>query len=327
MEGRLLARARARQEKLRDYNRAEADRRRQEVYDRIPEVRQLDTAIRGIMAELVGTQLGRPGRTPGELGEESLALQSRRAALLRQNGYTEAYLDPIYSCPRCRDTGWADDAICDCLSRLYRQEQTRELAPLLRQGDETFENFRLDWYSDNASDHRPSPRAQMGRVLSMCRAWALDFGESSPNLLFTVAPGLGKTFLSAAIARVVAEKGHGVAYDTVTGLLSSFEKEKFSQDPDERADASSRVRQLLSCDLLILDDLGTEMLTAFTQSALYSLLDGRLRSGKKTIVSTNLTNDGIAERYGAAMASRLEGEYIRVEFQGQDIRKLRKGRS
>jgi len=327
MEGRLLARARARQEKLRDNNRAEADRRRQEVYDRIPEVQRLDSAIRGIMAELVGTQLGRPGRTPGELGEESLALQARRAALLRQNGYAETYLDPIYSCPRCRDTGWADGAICDCLTRLYKQEQTRELAPLLRQGDETFEAFRLDLYSDTGLDGNPSPRVQMSRVLSICRNYARDFGESSFNMLFSGAPGLGKTFLSAAIARVVAEKGYGVAYDTVTGLLSSFEKEKFSLDPDERADAASRVRQLLSCDLLILDDLGTEMLTAFTQSALYSLLDGRLRSGKKTIVSTNLDNDGIAERYGAALASRLEGEYIRVEFQGQDIRKLRKGRS
>ena len=137
---------------------------------------------------------------------------------------------------------------------------------------------------------------------------------------------MGKTFLSAAIARVVADKGESVAYDTVTGLLSSFEKEKFSRDTDEQSDAASRARQLLHCDLLILDDLGTEMPTAFSQSALYTLLDGRLRAGKKTIISTNLTRDGIAERYGAALASRLTGEYEWLEFRGRDIRALRKER-
>lgn len=140
----------------------------------------------------------------------------------------------------------------------------------------------------------------MERVLRLCRAYAESFGAQSPNLLFTGEPGLGKTFLSAAIARVVAAKGCGVAYDTASGLLASFEREKFSRDTDEVSDAASRVRQLMSCDLLILDDLGTEMPTAFTQSALYALLDGRLRAGKKTIVSTNLDRSGIETRYGAA---------------------------
>lgn len=325
MEGRLLARARARQEQLRSDNRAEADRRRAEIYEKLPAAAEIDRELRLLMAELVGTQLGRPGRPPEELAKVSLDLQAKRAALLRQNGYPEDYLDPVYSCRRCRDTGWAEDRICECLTRLYKQEQTRELAPLLRRGDETFDNFRLDWYSGEPEGRR-SPREQMGMVLTVCRGWAASFGEDSPNLLFTGAPGLGKTFLSAAIAREVADAGFGVAYDTVTGLLASFEREKFSADPEEKADAASRVRQLLGCDLLILDDLGTEMATAFTQSALYTLLDGRLRTGKKTIVSTNLDREGIAGRYGAALASRLEGEYEWLEFRGRDIRALRKER-
>ena len=122
----------------------------------------------------------------------------------------------------------------------------------------------------------------------------------------------------------MAAKGCGVAYDTASGLLASFEREKFSRDTDEVSDAASRVRQLMSCDLLILDDLGTEMPTAFTQSALYALLDGRLRAGKKTIVSTNLDRSGIETRYGAALASRLTGEYQELEFLGRDIRAQRK---
>lgn len=327
MEGRLLARARARQEQLRSENRAEESRRRAEVYARLPEIRSLDQSIRGVMVELTGLVLGKSGRTVAELEAESLSLQEKRAALLRENGYGEDYLDPIYSCAVCHDTGWADDGICDCLARLYKQEQTRELAPLLRQGDQTFDRFRLDYYSPIPSaEGQSSPRQQMELVLAICKAWAEDFSDASPNLLFTGAPGLGKTFLSASIAQVVADKGCGVAYDTATGLLAAFEREKFSRDTDEQSDAASRVRQLLNCDLLILDDLGTEMPTAFTQSALYSLVDGRLRAGKKTIISTNLDRDGIAERYGAALASRLAGEYEWLAFRGRDIRALRKER-
>ena len=283
-------------------------------------------ALVGVLVSAIALRgIGRQSaRTAQELEKESLALQEKRSALLVQNGYPKDYLDPIYSCPRCRDTGWTDGRICECVQKLYRAEQTRELAPLLKQGDETFENFRLDYYSPVAPASGVSPRAQMERVLRLCRAYAESFGAQSPNLLFTGEPGLGKTFLSAAIARVVAAKGCGVAYDTASGLLASFEREKFSRDTDEVSDAASRVRQLMSCDLLILDDLGTEMPTAFTQSALYALLDGRLRAGKKTIVSTNLDRSGIETRYGAALASRLAGEYEWLEFMGRDIRAQRK---
>ena len=325
MEGRLLARARVKQEALRADNRAEEARRAAETAAACPEIGEIGRAMRGHMQELVGRVLGRPGRSDRELEAENLALQARRRELLTANGFPADYLDPIFNCPRCRDTGWQGEKMCDCLLRLYKQEQTEELSPLLRRGDETFDSFRLDYYSPEAAPGEArSPREQMRTVLNICRAWAGSFGPGSPNLLFTGAPGLGKTFLSAAIARVVSASGAGVAYDTATALLGAYEREKFSRDEDERADAASRVRQLTTCDLLILDDLGTEMTTAFTQSALYSLLDGRLRAGKKTIVSTNLSRADIEGRYGAALASRLAGEYEWLEFRGRDVRALRK---
>ena len=325
MEGRLLARARARQEEIRSANRAEEGRRQEEIGAAYPDIARIGTALRDHMRELVGLALGRPGRPAEELEKENLALQARRRELLTKAGYPSDYLDPIYSCPLCRDTGWRGEEMCDCLRRLYKREQTAELAPLLRNGEETFDAFRLDYYSAVAAPgESQSPRDQMRRVWNFCRVYADSFGPDSPNLLFTGAPGLGKTFLSAAIARVVSGKGAGVAYDTVTPLLAAFERERFSRDDDEQTDAASRVRQLMSCDLLILDDLGTEMATAFTQSALYNLLDGRLRAGKKTIISTNLGRDGIRERYGAALASRLTGEYEWLEFRGRDIRAVRK---
>ena len=326
MEGRLLGRARARLEERRRDNQAEEDRRRAEVYARAPELRRLDAAIRSLMTELVGVALGRTERTAEELAEESLGLQARRAELLRRNGWPENYLEPVFTCPRCRDQGWLPDGtMCACLEALYKQEQTRELSPLLKTGNETFETFRLDYYGPPGEG--PCPRRQMERVFHTCRRYAENFGDGSPNLFFTGGPGLGKTFLSAAVARVVAAGGKSVAYDTAAGLLSAFEKEKFSRAEDEQLNAASRVRQLMGCDLLILDDLGTEMPTAFTQSALYALVDGRLRAGKKTIISTNLNRDGVAERYGTQLASRLNGEYEWLEFQGRDIRALRKERS
>ena len=325
MEGRLLARARARQEEIRSANRAEEGRRQEEIAAAYPDIARIGTALRGHMHELVGLALGRPGRPAEELEKENLALQARRREMLTKAGYPADYLDPIYSCPLCRDTGWRGEEMCDCLRRLYKREQTAELAPLLRNGEETFDAFRLDYYSAVAAPgEKSSPRDQMRTVLNLCRAYADSFGPDSPNLLFTGAPGLGKTFLSAAIARVVSANGAGVAYDTVTPLLGAYERERFSRDSDEQADGASRVRQLLTCDLLILDDLGTEMATAFTQSALYNLLDSRLRAGKKTIISTNLDRAGIAERYGAALASRLTGEYEWLEFRGRDVRAVRK---
>lgn len=325
MEGRLLARARARQEEIRGRNRALEQARHDEVCAAIPEIMDIERALRGHMAELVGLALGRPGRDAQSLERENLALQAKRGALLRAHGWSEDYLAPIYDCHLCRDTGWTERGMCQCLKVLYNQEQTAELAPLLGEGKETFDLFRLDYYSPVApAPGQPSPQERMRRVLAICRTYAGGFCAASPNLFFSGPPGLGKTYLSAAIAQVVASKGFGVAYDTVTGLLSAFERERFSRAEEEQTDAVSRVRQLMSCDLLIVDDLGTEMSTAFTQNALYTLLDGRLRGNKKTIISSNLDADGVADRYGAALASRLMGEYEWLEFVGRDIRAQKK---
>lgn len=325
MEGRLLARAREEKEAQRTRNRSEENRRRAEVYEKLPEIQRIDSAVRGIMPELVALALGKKTRPAEEMERESLALQSRRAELLRQNGYSEDYLEPIFSCPRCRDTGYVNGKMCSCMELLYKKQQTRELSPLLGDGKQTFESFRLDYYSPVAPGNgQIAPRAKMEQILSLCRVYAETFGDHRENFLFTGKPGLGKTFLSAAIAKVVSEKGFSVAYDTAGGLLAYFEREKFSRDEDEQADASSRVRQLQSCDLLILDDLGTEMTTAFTQSALYSLIDGRLRAGKQTVISTNLNREAVEERYGSQLYSRLNGEYQWMEFVGRDIRAIRK---
>ena len=135
-------------------------------------------------------------------------------------------------------------------------------------------------------------------------------------------PGLGKTFLSACIARVVSEDGFSVVYDTAGHIFAQFEASKFRRDDVDEPDES--VERCMACDLLILDDLGTEMTTAFVQSALYQLLNSRLLAGRSTIISTNLDPDQIGRRYSAQIMSRLEGEFELLPFIGQDIRRLKR---
>ena len=139
-------------------------------------------------------------------------------------------------------------------------------------------------------------------------------------------PGLGKTFLSACIARVVAERGFSVAYESASAALGAFEAQRFSRDTAEGESAASRVREYLGCDLMILDDLGTEMVTSFSVSALYQLVNTRLGAGRQTIISTNAGFDELARKYGPQIMSRLEGEYLLLPFSGRDIRLLRKER-
>ena len=135
-------------------------------------------------------------------------------------------------------------------------------------------------------------------------------------------PGLGKTFLSACIARVVSERGFSVVYDTAEHIFSQMEEEKFR--PDDSPAAREDVLRYQQCDLLIMDDLGAEMVTSFVQSALYQLVNGRLISGGRTVINTNLTPRQLGERYSPQVQSRLEGEYHILPFFGEDIRKLRR---
>ena len=159
----------------------------------------------------------------------------------------------------------------------------------------------------------------MGRILSICQKYAQDFTPTSGNLLFNGSTGLGKTMLSACIATEVAEKGYSVAYETAAHLFGKLEKDHFRPD-EESAEA---VRKLHTCDLLIIDDLGTELPGNFTVAALYTLLNDRLLAGKPMIISTNLNIDEVRARYSPQIASRLEGSFQLLPFVGNDIRVLK----
>ncbi len=329
--GKLLGRAREAQEQLRRKNSEEQRRRTEDTYSRIPRVRTIDSILRQQMVELMRLTISHERDISERLTlmeEDNLRLQSERADLLVAAGLPETYTDDIYSCKKCHDSGMDGVSICSCLKRLYNKELTKELAPLLRAGDESFATFDLNYYdSTRDTETGISPRACMELVYNTCREYATSFGPKSPNLLFQGGTGLGKTFLSACIARVVAEGGHSVAYDSMPSALTFFETQKFSRDSSEVDDAGATVRHYLNCDLMILDDLGTEMVTTFSVSALYQLINTRLINGKQTIISTNLSNSEIARKYGQPISSRLTGEYAAMPFVGRDIRLIRRERS
>ena len=326
-DGKLLARARARLEQQRENNQTEQARRLSEVYARVPAVAEIDATMRAQMAQLVRVTISRAPDMQAQLAalrDANLDLQMRRAELLVEAGFPMDYLDEIVSCPKCRDTGVYEGAPCQCLDRLYNQEMTKELGVLLQSGDECFENFDLGLYSD---EYDPalggSPRQAMEIVFNGCRRFADKFPAVSANLLLQGGTGLGKTYLSACIARVVAEKSYSVCYDSASAALDAFERQKFARDEVQEA-ADARVRQMLDCDLMILDDLGTEILTPYSISALYTLLNTRLVNGRRMIISTNCPSGELLRRYSAQICSRLDGEFLPLPFTGTDIRRMRR---
>ena len=184
MEGRLLARARQQLLERQRANRSEELRRREEVYDRLPRVREIDGRLRGIMTELVGLALGAATRSAEDMAAESLRLQDERAALLEKHGWPGDYLNEILDCRRCGDRGHLDDGSpCECLRALYKKEQTAELSPLLHSDKECFENFRLSYYDAEGDD---SPRKRMDRIFRICRSYAENFAPGAGSLLFVV---------------------------------------------------------------------------------------------------------------------------------------------
>lgn len=328
-DGKLLALAREQIAAKKQANEAEAERRRSLVFSRVPAVMETEAEIALLMTSLATDALQKgldAGAAVLSAKDEVDRLLHRRASLLASAGFSADYIDEIYSCPNCRDTGYVLAKPCRCLRELYEAEAVRELSSMLNLQDQCFERFDLAYYDTIPDSSGSSPREVMGYTLEICREYAENFSKNAVNLLFRGGTGLGKTFLAASIARVVSKKGFSVVYDTAVSILEAFELQKFDRAGQESGEISARVKRYLDCELLILDDLGTEMATSFSQSALYSLINGRLLRGGKTIVTTNLSQEELRRRYSAQLASRLEGEYIILSFAGRDIRAIRRER-
>ena len=317
----VLRRARARLEASRQEKQETYEAHLQEAYARYPRLREIDRELRGTVAQVVAVAF-RKGEDPTAaitaVKERNLALQREREWILDASELDPDFLDNTPICEACGGTGYVGANMCECLRELCRSEQKKEISSLIGTGKERFSAFRLDYYSDRYDPSiGASPRQLMERGLQICKAYAFGFTQQSPSLLFSGSTGLGKTFLSGCIARTVADRGFSVVYDTVIQMLSDYESDKFGESTEESRRNLSRYT---SCDLLIIDDLGTEMVTQFSVSALYNVLNTRLIKGLPTIVSTNLDSEGIRSRYSPQIASRLLGSFELIPFFGEDIR-------
>jgi DNA replication protein DnaC len=324
LDGKILRRALERYEEAGRLRSENTRRLRGKIYGRDPRIGELDALLRASVAEAAAVALrggGDPEKAVAAIQEKNLAYQEERARRIRALGYPEKCIDDAPACPKCNDRGYVGTKPCDCLMQLYREEQRRELSRLLDLQGENFGAFRLRYYSDQPDPKTGrSPRKHMEMVWHSCRHFAETFEPGNANLFLTGAPGLGKTFLSACIAGLVSEKGYSVVYDTAVNVVSYFEDARFGRrgDPEE---AEADAKRCLRCDLLILDDLGTEMNTSFSVSTIYEVLNTRLREGKSTVVSSNLGIEEIERRYSPQIASRLAGYYGELKFYGNDIRK------
>ncbi len=291
------------------------------AYAKLPRLREIDRQLRLSMtlaAQSVFTQGGDAAAAMEQVKRENLALQDERAKLIAEN-FPGDYLDETPVCPKCGGSGYIGSAMCDCLGQLCRQAQKQQLRQLTT-GEETFDAFRLDYYADRIDrTYGASHRDIMSRTLQKCRSYAKNFGAGAGSLLFVGGTGLGKTFLSACIANAVTDRGYSVVYESAPQLFAKLEKNRFNPDEQSRRDAES----FAACDLLIIDDLGTEMPGSFVTAALYSLLNQRLLEDKSMIISTNLNAEEIARRYSLQIASRLQGSFKGMTFVGEDIRVLK----
>jgi len=314
----VLSRARARLAMAKEDRESENREHLQQAYTQVPRLKEIDRLLRLTMAQAAQaafTQGGDPAELLEQARRENLLLQQERAEL-EALYFEEGFLDDSPICDRCGGSGYVGSAMCECLRELCRQEQKKELT-FLNVGRESFDQFRLDYYPDREDPKfGVNIRTIMEKTYQTCRRYAQNFSERSNNLLFSGDTGLGKTFLSACIARTVADNGYSVMYESAGHLFANLERAKFSGDEQARKESD----RYFACDLLIVDDLGTEMPGQFTTAALYGLINDRLLAGKPTIISTNLTIEEFERRYNRQIASRLRGSYVRVPFVGEDIR-------
>ncbi len=295
---------------------AEAVQRLSEAYSRCPELREIDSVFPKIGQAVIEAFAENRGaestqKRIADLKRESEMLEESRAELLASIGLPADYTKPRYFCEKCGDTGYVEFKMCECMRRelVMLGYKSSGLGSLL--GKQRFDNFRLDYYQGEDA-------LTMEQNLAICKNYAASFGKNTTSLLFMGNTGLGKTHLSTAIADEVIRRGFDVVYETAQNLIATFSDERFhSYGNIDRSGGSSRY---FDCELLIIDDFGTEESNQFSVACFYNLINTRANNSRPIIINTNLTRGDIRARYTDRIASRLFGEFTVLGFPGKDIR-------
>lgn len=295
--------------------------RQKEIREKIPEFQELDHAVAEQSVRMTRAAFNGEQANIDQLHRDISSITKKKTALLTSNGYPADYLEPIYHCPDCRDTGYIGGEKCHCFKKkivdyLYEQSNLKEVLE-----NENFSHFSMEYYPDDYVEETTglTPRDNIRKIYETAVFFSNHFDETKGNLLLYGNTGVGKTFLTHCIAKEALDHSHTVVYLTSLGLFDILEKNKFDRDL-RSSERSASVSYILDCDLLIIDDLGTELNNSFTSSQLYQVIDSRLIQQKSTIISTNLSFDDLREQYSERIFSRITSNYSLLKLTGDDIR-------
>ncbi len=289
-----------------------ARRRRAEVHIALPEVEKIDRQLSGIGFSIFDAVLRGEQSKLEAINAEKRALLERRASLMIAGGFAPDYTEVKYECDECGDTGTVGNRMCSCMLKKLTAAalESSGMADLIAK--QHFDNFDLTYYKGEAF-------TRMKMIYDMAKKTAECFDPEVPqNILMLGGTGLGKTHLSSAMAKVIIEKGNDVYYTTATGMFADYEMSRFGNSMT--GDATGETDKYMTCELLIIDDLGTEVVNQFTASCLYNLINSRLNRKKSTVISTNFTGEEIRKKYTDRIYSRIFGEYLVWPFAGNDVR-------
>ena len=291
---------------------AEADRRNGELREISAEIQIIDEELQGTGLRIFKAACSGEDITP--IKERNLALCATRRKIIAELGYPEDYTEVKYSCSDCSDSGFLPSGkMCRCFKEALIRENIASSGMGNLLDTQSFDNFNLEWYK-----YDPDIYARMTNVVQQAKDYVRDFGEKRENLLLVGPTGVGKTHISSAIAKEIINLGYDVIYDSAQNIINDFENDKFRSGWGEREEKS---RKYLECDLLIIDDLGTEFTTQFSISCLYNLINTRQNRNLATVISTNYPLKDLSAKYEDRIFSRLIGKGTKVMvFQGKDKR-------
>lgn len=297
---------------------AEHDKRVKEISMLAPEIKNLSDKLFNTSVELTKAIIEGEGdkrEIIEKIRKNNILTRQTIEDLLVEFGYPEDYLDIPYTCKKCKDTGFVKNKYCSCFDEIARKISVEELNKVSKIKLHDFAEFRLDYYPLTKTPNGFTMREQMTAVLNYCADYVENFSLSSPSLFFTGGTGLGKTFLSSCITKALTQKGFNVVFDTMQNILRLLENEQFNNTGTNTSEV------LFNADLVILDDLGSEFLNNFTSSAIYSIINDRINSGKPMIISTNFNNIELSQKYNERIISRISS-FNPIHFEGVDIRQI-----